>query len=84
MAIGDQYRCDWCGYTWRTKSDTIPWRCPSCSNGNIVNEVEKFKEILGKENILLFNKKKKKEEKIEEEKVEKRFFKKFLEKIKKK
>jgi len=84
MVIGDQYRCDWCGYTWRTKSNAVPWRCPSCSSGNIVNEVEKFKEILGKENILLLHKKEKKEEKIEEEEVEEKGYKKFLKKFKKK
>ena len=85
MAKGDQYRCDWCTYSWKVKSDIAPLRCPSCEHGNIINEVESFRKILGEENILQVGKITKKESKtkehIEEEvKEEKSFFSKLFNK----
>ena len=69
MAEGDQYRCDWCNYGWRTKSDLDPIRCPSCASENITNEFEGYKDLLGKENIIHLDKKEveKKPEVLEEE-----------------
>jgi len=70
MAKGDQYRCDWCTFSWRTKSEVNPIRCPSCEDTNIINEVESFKKILGEENILRVDKKLKKAPVISEKKLE--------------
>lgn len=82
MAEGDQYRCDWCTFSWRTKSDAKPIRCPSCGHGNIINEAESFRKILGKENILDIDKKVKKQPRVLEEEVEeeKSFFSKIFKK----
>jgi hypothetical protein len=74
MAKGDQYGCEWCTFSWKTKSDTIPIRCPSCEDGNIINEVESFRKILGEENILQVDKKIKKKPKFIEEEVEEKGF----------
>ena len=57
MARGDQYHCDWCNFSWRTKSDLLPIRCPSCEHNHIINEADSFRKILGKKNILDVDKK---------------------------
>ena len=82
MVSGDQYRCDWCTFSWRTKSDSNPIRCPSCGHGNIINEAESFRKILGKENILDVDKKVKKKPEVVEEEIEeeKGFFSKIFKK----
>ncbi len=83
MAKGDQYCCDWCTYSWRTKSDILPTRCPSCEHENIINETESFRDILGKENILQISKKKIKNE-SEPVEEKKKFVNKFFKFFKKK
>ena len=75
MVKGDPYRCEWCTFSWKTNSDVIPLKCPSCENSNILNEAECFKKILGEENILRFHKQiKKKSEVVEEVKKKESFF----------
>ena len=82
MAEGDPFRCDWCNYSWRAKSDAVQLRCPSCGHDNVINEIESFKDVLGKENVLVLDNKKKKirEPIVEEEEKEESFFKRIFKK----
>ncbi len=87
MAEGDPFRCDWCNYSWRAKSDALQLRCPSCGHNNVINELDSFKDVLGKENVLLLdNKRKRAIEPSSEERVEKdkSWYSRFVERIKKK
>mgnify|MGYP003978148835 FL=1 len=90
MTEGDPFRCDWCNYSWRAKSDAPQLRCPSCGHDNVINEMESFKDVLGKENVLLLGSKKKKsfetiieEQEEEVQRSDKSWYSKFAERIKK-